>query len=156
MPFQVSQRAALVTQATPDYVSGDLCGGKVTFANMTKKVGGNGRLTRLNLLSIDAIAVAAAFLLFSKNPTNSTFTENGAFTIHASDLPYLLDAVPVLSANWVTLTGTAYYRNEIALNIPFQTQAASKDLYGALIAGGTINLSSTASIAAILGGEIFL
>ncbi len=148
-----SSRVALVTQATPDYSSTDLCGGKITFANIGR--GGaacSGLVKRLNLLSIDAIGVASAFLLFRANPAASTFTENGAFTIHADDLPNLLRAIPVPSASWVTLTGTAYYEQEIPLSIPFE--APTEKLYGALIAGGTINLSTAASIVATLGVDI--
>lgn len=147
-----SRRVALVTEATPDYSSGDLCGGKITFDNCVRRAGGTGIVQRLNLLSIDAVGVAAAFLLFRADPAASTFTENGAFTIHATDLPNLLRAIPVPSANWTTLTGTSYYEQEIALNIPFAP--ATDDLYGALIAGGSLNLSSTASIIATLGGQI--
>ena len=150
--MHISSRVALVTQATPDYSSGDLCGGKLAFSRFTRKVNGSGLIKRLNLLSIDAVGVAATFLLFRADPAASTFTENSAFTIHADDLPNLLRAIPVPSAGWVTLTGTAYYETELALNIPFQ--AASDDLYGALVPGGTLNLSSAASIIAILGGEV--
>lgn len=146
-----SRRVALVTQATPDYSSTDLCGGKITFPSVVRKAQGRGKIHRLNLLSIDAISVASAFLLFRADPVNSTFTENGAFSVHASDLPNLLRAIPVPSAGWVTLTGTSYYETELALNIPFEAEAT--DLFGALVAGGTINLSSAASIIATLAGE---
>lgn len=156
MPFMVSKRAALVTSASPNYASGENVGGKATFSSFTRRVGGNGKATRLNLLSIDAVSVASTFYLFSKDPTNSTITDNAAFSVHASDLPYLLRPIPVLSANWVTLTGTVYYENEIELNIPFATEADSKNLFGVYVAGGAIDLSSTASIIATLGGEIYL
>lgn len=147
-----SRRVALVTEATPDYNSGDLCGGKITFANVVRHQNGAGLLKRLNLLSIDSIGVDGVFLIFRSNPSKSTFTENAAFSIHADDLPNLLRAVLVPSDAWETLTGTSYYEAEIALNIPFQVDG--DDLYGAFIAGGTINLSSAASIIATLAGEV--
>ena len=62
------RRVALVTEATPDYSSGDLCGGKITFSNVIRKATGTGLVQRLNLLSIDSIGVASVFLLFRADP----------------------------------------------------------------------------------------
>lgn len=150
----ISRRATLVTEATPDYVSGDLCGGKLSFQQ--RGPGCAGSLRRLTLKSIDAVGVATRMLLFYSDPSNTTFTENGAFSLHANDRTKLLDQIDIASGDWVNTTGTGLYVASKALaDIPFALEdSQNRNIYAAFIALGTLNLSSVSSIEAILGSEV--
>lgn len=149
----LARRATLVTEATPDYVTGDLCGGKTSFIMRTP--GGGGKLVRACLKSIDAISVDSVLHLFDSDPSATTFTENGAFALNSADRTRLLRSIAIGSADWINQsTATGLYIAEKAIDVPFLFATGDRTIYGALVAAGTINLSSTSSIEIILGAEV--
>lgn len=145
-----SQRQTLVTEAVPDYSLNDLCGGKISWTIATPARGS--KLTRVGLRSKDSFAgVASKLILFGSDPSSTTFTENGAFSIHASDIAKVLYVLRVAAADWIDDTGVGNgYWAEKEVNVPLD---ASPIIYGAFIPGATLNLSATDSLAGILAGE---
>lgn len=145
-----NQTVPFVTEATPDYSANDLCGGQLQFSISAASRGS--RLVRLMLRSIDSFAgVASKLILFDEDPTATTFTENGAFTVNSADLSKILTVIRIAAADWVDDTGIgAGYIMEKELLVPM---GLTPTLYGAFIPGATLNLSTTASIEATLGGE---
>lgn len=143
-------RQALVTEATPDYSANDLCGGKVAF-NITQAARGS-KLTRLAMRSKDTFAgVASKVMLFNADPTATTFTENGAFSINAADLTKQLAVVRIAAADWIDDTGVGGgYYVEKELLIPLSVIPI---VYAAFIPAATLNLSATDSLQMWLGGE---
>jgi len=152
----ISRRAALVTQAAPDYSTGDVCGGVSQFTMRTP--GGGGRLTRLVLKCLQAVAIDSQYLLFDSSPAESTVAENGTLSIHANDKTRLIGRVAIATADWVNLGAIAaddLYYVEKALDLPFFFAGGTgKTIYGIFVPTGTLNLASTADIEAILGAEV--
>jgi hypothetical protein len=148
-----SKRVQLVTQATPDYSAGDLCGGKLTFPQRSTE--GAGRLTRLVLKSLVSFSgIASKLYIFDEDPANTTFTENAGFSIHADDRSKLIEVVEIASGDWTDFTArSGLYIARKTLDVPFKLATLTKSIFAALVVENTLNLSGTADIEAILGGE---
>lgn len=78
--------------------------------------------------------------VFDSDPSATTFTENAALSIASGD--------------WINHSAAGLYIAEKAIDAPFLFATGERTIYSALIAGGVINLSSTASIEAIIGAEL--
>lgn len=150
----INRRVTLVTQATPDYSTNDLCGGLAEFLMRTP--GGGGKLVRLAVRSKDSFSgVASKLVLFDAEPASSTLTENATAAIHANDKAKILASVAIAAADWVDLTGIGGdYIVEKALDIPFLFAAGVRTIYSALIPAATLNLSATDSLEVQLGAEV--
>ena len=149
----LARRATLATSASPDYSSGECVGAKNSFVMRTP--GGGGKLTRACLKSIDAISVDSVLHLFDSDPDATTITDNAAFSLNGADQTRLLRSIAIASADWINhSTATGLYIAEKAIDVPFLFATGDRTIYGALVAAGTINLSSTSSIEIILGAEV--
>jgi hypothetical protein len=152
-------RPTITVQATPDYADGDAVGGLVTMSNFVGGAGGAGILTRFGLRSLISIGVQTFVHIFDSNPTASTFTDNGALSIHANDRAKLLKTIAVAAADWVAPKGASpWYTVEligVGALIPhlYFDLASGKSLYFALEADGAINFASTGDLAAIVASE---
>lgn len=147
-------RASLVTQAAA-YSSGELIGGKQSFQLRTP--GGGFKLTRYFLKSLTAVSQSSVLYLFDSDPSATTFTENGAFSLNSADRTRLIARVAIASGDWVNdATPLGLYTVEKTLNIPGQFAAGDRTIYGALVLGGSHTPGSTADLEAILAAEVDL
>lgn len=128
-------------EATPDYSTGDVLGGKMTLANAARVSAGTGYIVGVRITSQADITVPIDVIFFKADPTNTTWTENAAVAVHASDLTMIVGAVQVF--NWFDL-GTPVV-GFAECRIPFDL-ASGTSLYAVMIARGTINLASTTDI----------
>jgi hypothetical protein len=139
-------------QATPDYASGDVIGGKMTIAEAARESEGSGVVTWAHVFSLVDIgsSIPINVVFFNADPTNSTFTENSAFSVHADDLAKI---VGVMSLDQRIDMGTP-----VALHVgqhqgvPFSLPSGTS-LYAVAVAGGAINLASAADLTFVFGIE---
>lgn len=152
MTFFLARHVALVTQAAA-YASGDLIGGKISWEQRAPDQGG--RLLRLTCKSLTSVGVASTMYLFDANPSNTTFTENGALALNSADRTKLIGAVAIASGDWLNYSAAAgLYVADKAIDIPYWLRNGERTIYGALVIGGVHTPGSIADIEAILGGEI--
>lgn len=128
-------------EATPDYSSGDVMGGKMTLANAARVSAGTGYIVGVRIASLADITVPIDVIFFKADPTNTTWTENSAVALNASDATMLVGAVQVF--NWFDL-GTPVV-GFAECRIPFDI-ASGTSLYAVMIPRGTINLASASDI----------
>lgn len=139
-------------EATPDYAAGDVIGGKMTLANAAREDEGSGAIVSAHVYSLVDIssAVPIQIVFFNADPTNSTFTENGAFAVHADDLAKIVGAVTL---DQHIDCGTPVVKHTVGTTrLPFVLPAGSS-LYAVAISGGAINLASAADLTFVFGIE---
>lgn len=129
-------------EATPDYSTGDVMGGKMTIANAARVSGGSGLIQTVTLASKVDLTVDVDVIFFDANPSTTTFTENAAVAIDVADAAKVIGVVTL--ATRVDL-GTPVVAHEGGLMIPFDC-ASGKDLYAVAVARGTINLGTTSDL----------
>lgn len=154
-------RPTIAVQATPDYSDGDSVGPLLTLTNFARGVsGGSGIITRFQLRSLINITVQTFVHIFDANPSASTFTDNAALSIHASDRSKLLKTFAIAAADWVAPKGASpWYSVELigpSASMPYlyyDLSSGSREIYCAIEADGTINFSSTGDLAAVISAE---
>ena len=87
------------------YTTGDNIGGLMTLPGAVKHPGHGGSIRWISLIDKLAISADIDVLVFDKNPSNSTFTDNEAAVVSDLDVVNLV-AVFTLR-NWVTLAGNS-------------------------------------------------
>lgn len=130
------------------YASGDLIGGKLTFTGAIKTSTGSGQVLSVLITDKNKQAEDLELILFSSNPSSTTFTDNGAFDVHASDLAKVVAVIGLGSTSRFayTVNGLVYLGN---LLIPVKALSGSSPgntLYGALVSRGTPTYTSTSAI----------
>ena len=128
--------------ATPNYADGDNMGGLISLTDIygPETAGQGGGLIQSVLISdaaLNGLQIDAWF--FDANPSSSTFTDNAAMSIHASDVNKVIGRVPV--TDWDRSSQFGFAEN---LAMPFVT--AANILYMALEARGAHNLAATTDI----------
>ena len=98
------------------YVTGDNIGGLMTLPNAVKSHGHGASIRSLSLIDKEAIDAAIDVLLFDKNPSNSTFTDNDAAVVSDLDVVNLIGVFPLTS--YVTLAGNSVASLN-SLDVPF-------------------------------------
>lgn len=146
MTWPILLSATPTVTASPDYSDGDNIGGliSITLPPFTRPF----YVSYCSILSKAAITVAVDLLVYSSNPSVSTFTDNDAQSLHASDVTKLLDAVRFADTDW-RAAGTPVVQGTRNLNIPIAPVA--RIAYFSLVARGTINLASTSDITVNFG-----
>ena len=101
---------ALTVQAAA-YAQNDVLGGKLTFSGASQSGATRTKLVSLVLADEDGAATNATIVWFDTDPTNSTFTENAALTIHDSDLDDVSCSVPLTSHTTFAANGVSMATN---------------------------------------------
>lgn len=130
------------------YAAGDVIGGKMTFTNLLSPDVPTGELRKVYIYDKAKQGVSLTLVLFSADPSATTFTENAALTLNAADLEKVIAVVPLtthlaLAANGVT------YADEIAKSI--KVAQSVRTIYGCLLAVGTPTYTSTSDLTVTLG-----
>jgi hypothetical protein len=87
---------AAPTPNTSIYADGDLVGGKMTL-NMPQ----SGIIESIFLLDQAVQDAALDLVFFSKNPSNTTFTNNSALDLHDTDTLTILGVVRIAASDYV-------------------------------------------------------
>jgi len=138
---------ATPTVSTTAYASGDVIGAKLTFANIGRVAAGTGLIQDVTILCKSAQTFACDLVLFKADPTNSTFTDNAALAVHASDLPNVIGAIPI--STWTNL-GTPSIAQASQLARAYALASGVTSMFGVLVSRGTPNLASTSDITVVV------
>lgn len=125
------------------YATGDVIGGKITIPNAMARDGGAGLLQSVVLCSKADLTVNMDLVIFSADPANTTFTENGAVDIATTDVAKVLGALSLTTRVDLGTPVVAALNN---LNMPVQAAAASRSLFACLVARGAYTPAATADV----------
>lgn len=126
------------------YADGDLIGGKQTLLNAVEEVDGAGAVTGMRVISTGALAQQLDCVLFNADPTNTTFTENGAFALNTADAAKVIGVVKLDTYTALNAPGVATHAfGELCL--PFVLDGGTS-LYLAMVARGAITPAATTGV----------
>lgn len=146
--LQVSKLAVGITLAltvtAAAYTAGDSIGGKLTLAGAVAAPGGSSLLQSVMLLDRANQKPQGTLLIFDSNPTAATLTDKTAFVFSTDDLK-VTAAVPVVTADWVTINGKAV---ATLANIGRLVKAAAGQttLYAAFVTTSTPTFAATTDV----------
>ncbi len=134
--------------ASPDYAVADVLGGKMTIANASDLPNKGGVLHSIVMTcDIDIPAgVEVDVLLFDTDPSNSTFTDNGALATNVADLHFLVGVAQLTTR--IDL-GTPSALIASGLNMAFDSLATVPGtMYAVAVvrSAATLNLAGTGEI----------
>jgi len=118
------------------YATGDLIGGKQELLYAVEETDGAGVIRGARLISTGAITNQVDLIFFNADPTNTTFTENGAFALDGDDVAKVIGGVEIdtffaFNANGFGQSGFG------ELCLPF-VLADGTSLFCAMIARGAV------------------
>lgn len=142
----ISQRIQPTVSATPDYQDGDAQGGVMSFYKFDR----SGLITRICLQTTVTMVGNTIIHFFDASPADSTFTDNGAVSIHANDKAKRFASLLLLVASEQLDAGAGLLEYNRYVTLPFQT---STNLHVALEAAGATNLGAATDLVVWLGGE---
>jgi hypothetical protein len=125
------------------YATGDVIGGKITIPNAMARDGGSGLLKSVILCSKANLAVTMDLVLFSDDPADTTFTENGAVAIATTDVAKVLGALQLATRFEL---GTPVVAGAFNVDMVLRSGAASRSLFACLIARGAYTPAATADV----------
>lgn len=125
--------------ASSAYSSGDAVGGKAT---LTSALGANNKGILRSIVVVDMAAQGAALTIqfFSADPSNTTFTDNGALDIHDTDAATAIGMVKIATTDY-----QAYADNTIACksDLFLPLEGAAQTIYAGIITTGTPTYAAT-------------
>ncbi len=130
-----------VVSASPDYASGEVIGGVMSFPAAMRGAGKTGYIVDITIHSKAAITVPIDVWVFNTNPSNGTYTDNAAFALNTTDQLLSLGARQV--STWYS--GGTPSTGSVECRIPVYGNATD-GLWGIMVARGAINLGSTTDI----------
>lgn len=144
---QSSQKRALFTAvpttAAGTYAAGDVIGTLMTISNAVRFSGGSGVIENIVINDKANAVVNVDLILFSANPSSSTFTDNGAYTVNAADWDKVMAAANI--DNSFAAAGNKSLQYCPPAGIPF-VAVGSTDIYAVLVARTSIVLASATDI----------
>ncbi len=89
------------TIQTSAYSLKDLVCEKLTFSNVVRRDGGMAVLQTITVIDLDGENSELWFVLFDRDPTNTTFTLNSALTVNDTDADTQLGLVKVFASDYI-------------------------------------------------------
>ena len=126
-------------EATPDYSTGDVCGGKQSISDARFTGNSIARLRKIIINDKAAQGINFDIVLFTSDPSNTTFTENAAVAVAATDSTKVLYCIPVTTH---TVVGSATKQSESA-GVDLPISLAASTLYFIAVIRGTGNYAAT-------------
>lgn len=140
--------ATPTVSTSPAYTSGDLVGGKISLASATRvaggTVGGTGVIQSVAIHDKGKQNAEIDVVFFAADPANTTFTDNGALTVHDTDLLTIVGHVKLTAADYISFVDNSI-ASRSGLGLPFKLDSGST-LYAALVTRGTPTYASTSDI----------
>lgn len=131
------------------YSTGQLVGGKITFTGATNQVTGKGIITSALVIDQAKNGVAYDLVVFSSNPTGTTFTDNATLDIADADMAKICAIVSFATTDAVGFNDNGIsYKGALAYPV-FSVKADGSPtlMYGALIARGSPTYAATTDVA---------
>lgn len=123
------------------YSAGDIMGGLLTFSGVAPNPNTPLIVTGVQVASKVAVTPNLTLVLFNADPTNTTKTDNAAYSLNAADAFKVIAAIPV-STIYDHGTPNTWRAEGLGLVV----QPVGTALYGLLIDGTGVTLSSTGDI----------
>lgn len=139
-----------ITVEAAAYATGELLGGKLTFSNALP---GNYRAVLRSVQLVDQAnqKVDIDLVLFSSDPSGTTFTENSALDIADADLLKVVGRVSIDAADYVSFADNALATKE-GLALPIEGK--SNTFYGALVCRGAPTYAAVSDLQLTLALEV--
>lgn len=134
---------AITTSASPAYSPGDVVGGVLPLTNALRVSGGTGILQSLLIKDTTNQKQPLTILLFNANPTNGTYTDNGALSLNATDAAMIIRKINVGAADYETVGTTAIA--DIGVGGKPVKAASGTSLYALIITTGTPTYGANAT-----------
>lgn len=149
VPHRVAGMIAII-KATPtmdddpDYSDGDVFGAKMTLTNAVRGIDYTGILQQITLKSEDDLSVNDVdVIIFDSDPSNTTFTDNGALALNDADLPKILGVVSLDTK--FSVDSNSCVLQAPGINLPVEADGTA-NLYAVMVARATIALGVTDGI----------
>ena len=115
------QKITPVITASPDYTANDVLGtgNPYTLTNLVERQSRFVILQSIVLTDKDSQSPSVTIHFFDQNPSNSTFTDNAAMTIHATDWTYHCGAVVLDTGDFITANGNSRHLSSVRQSIRF-------------------------------------
>lgn len=122
------------------YTAGDSLGGLITIDSETTPRGGASYLEALTLIDLASNNTCIDCIIFCENPSNSTITDNSAFTIADADMSKIIGTYTFTEGGWIAFADNSVNHNN-SFSIPLRPTSIdpvfSRTIYAALIERGT-------------------
>ncbi len=131
-------------EITPDYASADVLGGKQELANAVDEARRGGVIRSVLVTDQAGISANVDVLFFAQDPSNSTFTENGAITLDDADLAMLIGVVK-LTIHTAYAASSSSQPTATPVDMPFVLEKGTS-LYAVIVARAAFNLVAVGDI----------
>jgi hypothetical protein len=136
--FKVSP--TVTASASPDYADADNIGGKLALPGIARRCPKGGFIVGCRIVSAVASTITFHVVFYAGDPSGTTFTDNGAFTVAAADQSKIIGRAVLDS---VTDLGGCSIHSHPNLNLPFD---GGREIYASITAKGALNLAATTDI----------
>lgn len=142
--FSHCPQVALTVQAAA-YATGELIGGKNTLVGAGRFKNGTGVIQSLTLVDQANQKVPIDLVVFNADPSNTTFTENGALDVADADMAKITGVISILASDYVSFADNAVASRQ-GIGQVFQSTEADGDLYFALVSRGAPTYAATTDL----------
>lgn len=133
-----------VTVDTNAFTAGDVVGSKLTLTSAMRVSGGTGILDSIYVQEKGSQAAVLDILIFNADPSNGTYTNNGAFTANDTDMAMCIARVHIATTDYVATGG--YTSASLGGLGKIVAASGSGNLYAVIITSGTPTYSATTSL----------
>lgn len=131
------------TVDTSIYASGDLIGTKMTFTPAVRQATRSGVITGVIIVDQSAQASDIDLVLFSANPSATTFTDQAALDIADGDMAKIIAVIPFVAANRFAFADNGV---KYAGSIMIPIKGTVNTIYGALVSRGTPTFAAATDV----------
>ena len=131
------------------YAAGDLIGGKITIPAALSGTNPTAVIAGVKIDDKDGLAVNLNLVIFSADPTATTFTDNGAFTPADADLSKIATIVPITTHYAFANNGISSAENlahAIRAEKVATTHYGTVGIFGALVATAATTYTTTSAL----------
>lgn len=146
--------SATPTVDTSVYASGDVIGGKLQFDFSVRQATGTGYVISAKIDDKAATTADLDLILFRKNPTGSTITDQLPFTPVDADLDKIIGIISFGSTSRFAFADNGVkYVGSLVIPIEGRTSTglAQETIYGVLVSRGTPTFASSSDVKVTLG-----
>ncbi|MCX6023786.1 MAG: hypothetical protein NTZ05_19075 [Chloroflexi bacterium] len=140
-------RVVPTVSTSPAYTSGDCVGGRMTFSDMARQVGGSGVIMSVTVADFANQKAELELWLFDQSFTAGT--DNAAAAYSAADLANIVGVIPIYASDYKSVGSSRAMATVRAVGLPFVCSGTA-NLYGQLVTRGTPTYAAISDIEATL------
>jgi hypothetical protein len=124
------------------YAAADTIGAKLTLTSIVPITAGSGTIQSVIVTSKSTQTFSPEVFFFNADPSSSTFTDNGVFTVNSADMPKLIG---VATCDVVKALGTGSIHQSSNTGLPFKL-ASGTSAYAVIVTRVAVTLASTSDV----------